>query len=133
MKRVLGILLIAICLSAGGFLLRESAAPPGCAVFAEDQEIEVTENGEEAPDGERLVVTVVEDREVETLEEYGVPLASIPKDRLCATHALLALVVLLMTIGYVIYFSRYQKRLHGLKERAAVLEQRLREEDRHVL
>ena len=70
--------------------------------------------------------------------EDSIPLADGPgREKLCATHMLLSLAVLVMTVCYVVYFNRTRRRLYELRHRAAHLEQRVREEAReeaaHVL
>lgn len=135
MKKLTGMILITLMLLTGIALAPRFAGLSECAVYAAESEtIEVTDLDPEdgSPASERLVVRVMDDETL--LEDSKVPLASGPaSEMLCATHALLALLFVLLTFGYITYFDRFNKRLYGLKEEAAVLEQRFREEERDVL
>ena len=72
-------------------------------------------------DKKEIEIEVVEDIPAQEIEEEAVPLAALPESDLSngLRHAGLMLIVLVMTAAYAIYFSRYEKKLILLREKAA--------------
>ena len=78
----------------------------------------------EGEEKKEIEIEVVEDIPAQDIEEKAVPLAALPQSDLSngLRHAGLMLIVLVMTVAYAIYFSRYEKKLILLREKAAEAE-----------
>lgn len=70
-------------------------------------------------------ITVVEDIPAAEIEESEVPLAALPGTAAerGGQHALWAGILLAAVVAYVVYFSRYDRRLFRLRQEAARTEQ----------
>jgi len=86
--------------------------------------------GEENGRDGTLTITVVEEIPAEDIEESAVPLADFPDSvaRRGTRHAVMMGLTLLAVTAYVLYFSRYEKKLFLLRRQAAraEYEERLR-------
>ena len=137
MKRLVGVLIIAAMLCVGGLVLEGQVPVPAEKAYAVEEVIPEesgTEDAGQNEDDKRLVITIVEDSAADMITEDAVPLADGPgRERLCATHVLLALLLLILSVFYVRYFRKYQKRLYDLRLQASRLELQVREEGRHDL
>ena len=113
------------------FLLTGSAMQASLAVRAEETATEAdgTDNGTgaELTEQKQLQITVVEDIPAVDIEEDEVPLAALPNTRTRSgmQHALWMGALLLAVIVYAAYFSAYDRRLSGLRRKAAGMEKKL--------
>ena len=114
------------------FLLTGSAMQAGLAVQAEETAAEADGTGggtdAELTEAQRqLQITVVEDIPAVDIEEDEVPLAALPNTRTRSgrQHVLWMGALLLAVIAYAAYFSAYDRRLSGLRRKAAGMEKRL--------
>ena len=75
-------------------------------------------------DGKKLVIEVVEELPADEIEEAEVPLAALPdtEARETTRHILLAGLFLAASVTYVVYFSKYDKKLYLLRKEAAQAE-----------
>ena len=113
------------------FLLTGAVMQASLAVRAEETAAvaDGTDNGTgaELTEQKQLQITVVEDIPAVDIEEDEVPLAALPNTRTRSgmQHALWMGALLLAVIAYAAYFSAYDRRLSGLRRKAAGMEKKL--------
>ena len=143
MKRKIISIILASALAAGSFIMPASGmfSEESLSAESESSEVILPDGGEESQEDrtessllpEEALITeaaseeeqlLIQDIPAEDISEQELPLAAGPNTEAtdAARHAAMMGVVLLATIGYAVYFGRYDKRLADLRLEAAKAE-----------